>query len=57
MTKTKTVMKDVGVWSFGFAGSNIIGIMTLKTRTDAEGRFRPGGTAQGPWKQVADRAQ
>jgi beta-lactamase regulating signal transducer with metallopeptidase domain/protocatechuate 3,4-dioxygenase beta subunit len=45
--KTRTVMKDVGVWSFGFAGSHIIGIMTLKTRTDAEGRFHLAGLPKG----------
>jgi Carboxypeptidase regulatory-like domain len=45
--KTKTVMKDVGVWSFGFSGSNIIGIMTLKTRNDAQGRFHLAGLPKG----------
>ena len=45
--KTKTVMKDVGVWSFGFASSNTIGIMTFKTYTDAEGRFHMAGLPKG----------
>ena len=45
--KTKTVMKDVEVWSFGFAGSNFIGIKNLKTRTDAEGRFHLAGLPKG----------
>ena len=45
--KTKTVMKDVGVWSFGFAGSNFVGTKSLKTRTDAEGRFRLAGLPKG----------
>ena len=43
----KKVMKDVDVWSFSFAGSNFIGITTLKTRTDAEGRFRLAGFPKG----------
>ena len=38
--KTKTVMKDVEIRSFRFAGSNFLGTKDLKTRTDAEGRFR-----------------
>ena len=45
--KDKKVMKDVEVWSFRFAGSNIVGIKSLKTRTDAEGRFRLAGFPKG----------
>jgi protocatechuate 3,4-dioxygenase beta subunit len=41
--KDKNVMKDVDVWSESFAGSHIHGITSLKTRTDAEGRFRLAG--------------
>ena len=32
-------MVDVGVWSYTFAGSNYIGINSVKTRTDADGHF------------------
>jgi hypothetical protein len=45
--KDRKVMKDVDVWSYSFSGSNIIGIMTLKTRSDAEGRFRLVGFPKG----------
>ena len=45
--KNKKVMKDVEVWSYSFAGSNFVGITTLKTRTDAEGRFRLAGFPKG----------
>jgi beta-lactamase regulating signal transducer with metallopeptidase domain/protocatechuate 3,4-dioxygenase beta subunit len=46
--KTKTAMKDVGVWSFGFAGSDYsVGTKSLKTRTDAEGRFHLAGLPKG----------
>jgi protocatechuate 3,4-dioxygenase beta subunit len=45
--KDKKVMKDVDVWSNSFAGSTFSGIMTLKTRTDAEGRFRLAGFPKG----------
>ena len=45
--KDKKVMKDVDVWSYSFSGSNFIGITTLKTRTDAEGRFRLAGFPKG----------
>ena len=31
----------------GFAGSHIVGITSLKTRTDAEGRFRLAGFPKG----------
>ena len=40
-------MKDVEVWSYSFAGSNFVGITSLKTRTDAEGRFRLAGLPKG----------
>ena len=55
--KTKKVMKDVEVWSFSFAGSNFVGIKNLKTRTDAEGRFRLAGLPKGDGQQAAGRAQ
>ena len=45
--KDKKVMKDVDVWSYSFSGSNFSGITTLKTRTDAEGRFRLVGFPKG----------
>ncbi len=45
--KTKTAMKDAGVWSFGFAGSSYVGTQSLKTRTDAEGRFHLAGLPKG----------
>jgi beta-lactamase regulating signal transducer with metallopeptidase domain/protocatechuate 3,4-dioxygenase beta subunit len=50
--KTKTVMKDVGVWSFGFAGSHYVGVKSLKTRTDAEGRFHLAGLPKGPGNKL-----
>jgi hypothetical protein len=46
--KDKKVMKGVDVWSNSFSGSNIRGILTLKTRTDGEGRFRLAGFPKGP---------
>ena len=47
--RDRRVMKDVDVWSYEFAGSNISGGMrSLKTRTDGEGRFRLGGFPMGP---------
>jgi hypothetical protein len=45
--KTKNVMKDVDVRSFGFAGSSFGGMKNLKTRTDIEGRFRLAGLPKG----------
>ena len=45
--KDKKVMKDVEVWSYSFSGSNFVGIKSLKTRTDAEGRFRLAGFPKG----------
>ncbi len=45
--KTKEVMKDVEVRSLRFAGSDLGGILSLKTRTDAEGRFRLAGFPKG----------
>jgi hypothetical protein len=45
--RTKKVMKDVGAWSFGFAGSHHVGTKSLKTRTDAEGRFHLAGMHKG----------
>ena len=46
--KTKTVMKDVDVWSYKFAGTSTVGITSLKTRTDGDGRFRLAGFPTGP---------
>ena len=40
-------MKDVEVWSYRFSGSRFDGIRSLKTRTDAEGRFRLAGFPKG----------
>jgi protocatechuate 3,4-dioxygenase beta subunit len=51
-TTDKKVMKDVDVWSDSFSGSNFVGIMTLKTRTDAEGRFRLAGFPKGPGNKL-----
>jgi beta-lactamase regulating signal transducer with metallopeptidase domain/protocatechuate 3,4-dioxygenase beta subunit len=45
--KDKKVMKDVDVWSRSFAGASLQGMTTLKTRTDAEGRFRLAGFPKG----------
>ena len=45
--KDKKVLKDVDVWSFAFAGSHYVGTKSLKTRTDAEGRFRLAGLPKG----------
>ena len=45
--KDKKVLNDVGVWSYRFAGSNFVGTRSLKTRTDAEGRFRLAGFPKG----------
>jgi beta-lactamase regulating signal transducer with metallopeptidase domain/protocatechuate 3,4-dioxygenase beta subunit len=45
--KDKKLMTDVGVWSYSFSGSNFGGIMTLKTRSDTEGRFRLAGFPKG----------
>jgi beta-lactamase regulating signal transducer with metallopeptidase domain len=45
--KDKKVRKDVDVWSYSFSGSNFVGMTTLKTRTDAEGRFRLAGFPKG----------
>lgn len=47
--KDRKVMKDVDVWSYGFAGSNVVGGMkSLETRTNGEGRFRLAGFPMGP---------
>ncbi len=45
--KTLKPMADVGVWSYGFAGSNFVGIKSLKTTTDPAGRFRIEGMPKG----------
>ncbi|MHB1558389.1 MAG: M56 family metallopeptidase [Isosphaeraceae bacterium] len=45
--KTQKPMGDVGVWSYGFAGSTFGGIKSLKTRTDSAGRFRIEGMPKG----------
>ncbi len=50
--KDKKVMKDVDVWSRHFSGANLSGITTLKTRTDAEGRFRLAGFPKGPGNKL-----
>jgi protocatechuate 3,4-dioxygenase beta subunit len=44
----KKVMKGVEIWSYRFSGSSFVGMKTLKTRTDAEGRFRLAGFPKGP---------
>lgn len=45
--KTQKPMADVGVWSYGFAGSTFVGIKSLKTRTDSAGRFKIEGMPKG----------
>ena len=45
--KDKKALKDVEVWSYSFAGSNFVGITSLKTRTDGDGRFRLAGFPKG----------
>jgi hypothetical protein len=50
--KDRKGMKDVGVWSYSFAGTHTVGIMTLKTRTDGDGRFRLAGFPSGPGNRL-----
>lgn len=50
--KDKKVMKEVDVWSNTFSGSRMGGIITLKTRTDAEGRFRLAGFPKGEGNEL-----
>jgi beta-lactamase regulating signal transducer with metallopeptidase domain len=50
--KDGKVMKDVGVWSYSFAGTHTVGIMTLKTRTSGDGRFRLAGFPFGPGNRL-----
>ncbi len=50
--KTKKPMGDVGVWSYGFAGSTFVGIKSLKTTTDSAGRFRLEGMPKGRGNQL-----
>jgi len=45
--KTGETLADVGVWSDRFAGSDYVGIHSLKTTTDAQGRFRLNGFPKG----------
>lgn len=50
--KTKQPMRDVGVWGYGFAGSNFIGVNNPNTRTDSAGRFRLEGMPKGRDNQL-----
>jgi protocatechuate 3,4-dioxygenase beta subunit len=50
--KDKKAMMDVEVWSESFAGARMRGMTTLKTRTDAEGRFRLVGFPKGPGNKL-----
>jgi beta-lactamase regulating signal transducer with metallopeptidase domain len=50
--RTREVMKDVEVRSFRFAGSNYVGIKNIKTRTNAEGRFRLAGFPKGDGSEM-----
>ncbi len=43
----KKPMKDVEVSSYSFAGTNMVGIRSLKTRTNGDGRFRLAGFPMG----------
>ncbi|APW63706.1 carboxypeptidase regulatory-like domain-containing protein [Paludisphaera borealis] len=45
--KTGEPLADAGVWSYRFAGSDFVGTKSLKTRTDATGRFRLTGMPKG----------
>ena len=45
--KSGQPLADVEVRSYGFAGSDFSGIMTLKTKTDKDGRFRLEGMPKG----------
>jgi hypothetical protein len=40
-------LTDVEIRSYRFAGTNVVGAMTLKTKTDAKGRFRLSGMPKG----------
>ena len=50
--KDGKVMKDVSVWSYMFAGTHTVGIMSLKTRTNGDGRFRLAGFPIGPGNRL-----
>jgi hypothetical protein len=50
--KDGKVMKDVDVRSYSFAGTHTVGIMTLKTRTNGDGRFRLAGFPMGPGNKL-----
>ncbi|MDR3623314.1 MAG: carboxypeptidase regulatory-like domain-containing protein [Paludisphaera borealis] len=45
--KTGKPLAGAGVWSDRFAGSDFVGIHSLKTTTDAHGRFRLNGFPRG----------
>ncbi len=45
--QTGQALAGAEVRSYHFAGTNIIGIMTLRTKTDKEGRFRLSGMPKG----------
>jgi beta-lactamase regulating signal transducer with metallopeptidase domain/protocatechuate 3,4-dioxygenase beta subunit len=45
--KTGLPLKDAEVRSYRFAGSTFVGIMTIRTRTDDQGRFRLTGLPKG----------
>jgi beta-lactamase regulating signal transducer with metallopeptidase domain len=46
-SKTGEPLADTGVWSYRFAGSDYVGVTSVKTRTDAQGRFRLTGMPKG----------
>jgi beta-lactamase regulating signal transducer with metallopeptidase domain/protocatechuate 3,4-dioxygenase beta subunit len=50
--KTGQPLADVEIRSYRFAGSDFVGIMNLKTRTDTDGRFRLEGMPKGKANKV-----
>jgi beta-lactamase regulating signal transducer with metallopeptidase domain len=50
--KSGQPLEGVEVRSYRFAGSDFIGTMTLRTRTDKEGRFRIAGLPKGAGNQL-----
>ncbi len=50
--KSGQVLANTEIRSDRFAGSKYIGIMTLRTKTDAQGRFRLAGLPKGKGNQI-----